>query len=255
MKITLTTFVLLVFGLSNLQAQNSVEDKIKTVRAKQLKLRNSKDTSTWFKEKMSYDLNSDQEKVIMTKGIYNYPKYGLISKFTGTGNGGRSTIRMPIKLQDKQIVYSYFTMNENELYPKVKSQGEIFFAIITVTDVNATNYKAPLNISSRNHPDYLGEGYIRSNDTQIDFMAFTTPDKGNFAIVNKRIFDLSHGAILLIAPQIDGTLRSMQLKEESQVINPDATSFEDLKFDSFVRTDLLRRDDVIDFFTDTNVKF
>src|SRR5210317_592547 len=103
MKITLTTLVLLFLGLSNLQAQNSVEDKIKKVRTKQLELRKSKDTTTWFKEKMSYDLNSDQEKVIMTKGVYNYPKYSLISKFTGLGSGGRAMMRMPIKFQDKQI--------------------------------------------------------------------------------------------------------------------------------------------------------
>lgn len=254
MKITLTTLVLLVFGLSNLQAQNFVEDKIKTVRAKQLELRNSADTTTWFKEKMSDDLKLDLEKVIMTKGVYNYPKYNLLSKFTGLGAGGRSAMLMPIKLQDKQIVYSFFTMNKNELYPKVKSQGEIFFAIITSADVKAANYKAPSHIFSRNHPDYLGEGYIRSNDTQIDFMAFTTPDKGNFAIINQRIFDLSHGAIILIAPQKDGTLRSMQLNETPQIINSDATSFETLKFDVFVNDELLKRQNIIEFFTNPNVK-
>lgn len=253
MKIIITV-VFVFIGFSNLHAQDPLEKRIKEVRAKQLELRNSKDSSVWFKEKMSYDLNSHQEKVIMTKSIYNYPKYNLISKFTGLGSGGRAMMRMPIKFQDKQIVYSYFTMNENELYPKVKSQGEIFFAIITVTDVNATNYKAPLNISSRNHPDYLGEGYIRSNDTQIDFMAFTTPDKGNFAIVNQRIFDLSHGAILLIAPQKDGTLRSIQLKEAPQIINSDAMSFEELKFDVFVNDDLLKRENIVEFFTNPNVK-
>lgn len=253
MKTIITTSILIVLAFTNLKAQESINKRIEEARTKQLELRNSQDEDTWFKEKIDYDLNNDSETIVMTKGVYNYPKYSLISDFSGLGTGGRASVKMPITLGNKEIVYSFLTMNKNELYPEVTSDGQVFFALITVADVQASNYKAMANVSSRNHPDYLGEGFIRSEETQIDYIAFTTPDKGNFAIVNNRIFDLSHGSIILIAPQKDGTLRSMQLKEDPQIVNSDAKTWEELKFDNFVREDLLKRDKINDFFTNSDV--
>jgi hypothetical protein len=66
--------------------------------------------------------------------------------------------------------------------------------------------------SSRNHPNYIGQGSINTKGNRIDFISFLTADRKNFAIVNLRLFDLDQGRIILIAPQQDGSLRSMQIE-------------------------------------------
>jgi len=64
---------------------------------------------------------------------------------------------------------------------------------------------------SRNHPDYLGQGFIKTKNSRIDFLAFQTAESNNYAIINTRIFDLGLGKTVLIAPQKDRTLRSLQI--------------------------------------------
>lgn len=64
--------------------------------------------------------------------------------------------------------------------------------------------------SSRNHPDYIGQGSINTKENRIDFISFLTADRNNYAIVNLRLFDLNQGRIVRIAPQKDGSFRSMQ---------------------------------------------
>jgi hypothetical protein len=251
------TFCLLTFLFlfsTTLSAQTIDDLAMKEIRLKQLELRNSQDSSTWYVEKMELDLNSDTEGYVMNYGVYPYPRYDLLGKFKGLGVGGRAGVRYPIELNGKQIVYTFFDMNPSPFYPEIKKDRQVFFTIITVADTNAENYYAPSRVVSRNHPDYLGEGVIRSGETEIDYMVLTTPDNGSMAIVNQRIFDLKYGNIVLIAPQEDGTLRSLQLKEAPLHINEDAQSFEELVFDNFIREDLLSREAVIDFFTNDEVK-
>ncbi len=43
-------------------------------------------------------------------------------------------------------------------------------------------------------------------------MAFLTANRDEFAVVNMRLFNLKLGRIILIAPQKDHSLRSLQLK-------------------------------------------
>ncbi|HLT52514.1 MAG TPA: hypothetical protein VKZ97_01395, partial [Flavobacteriaceae bacterium] len=71
---------------------------------------------------------------------------------------------------------------------------------------------------SRNHPDYLAQGFVKTKTQTIDYVAFTTAENTAYAIVNTRLFDLSFGKAILIAPQKDGTLKSLQIK------SPDLTS-------------------------------
>ena len=68
MKITITVFAIF-FGLTSLMAQNPIEQKTKEVRAKQLQLRNSNDSSDWQVDKMDYDLKTKGEKIVMTEGV------------------------------------------------------------------------------------------------------------------------------------------------------------------------------------------
>ena len=72
-----------------------------------------------------------------------------------------------------------------------------------------------------NHPDYLGQGFVKTKDNRIDYLAFQTPENNCYAIVNARIFDLKYGKTILIAPQKDKTLRFLQ-KNQGKIIASDS---------------------------------
>jgi hypothetical protein len=93
------------------------------------------------------------------------------------------------------------------------------------------------NISSRNHPHVIGEGLFKTAKSEIDYVAFQTADRNGYAIVNMRLFDLRAGRVVLIAPQKDGTLRSMQV---------DAPVFESKEVKNF-DTKLLKEPRVVKF--------
>lgn len=65
-------------------------------------------------------------------------------------------------------------------------------------------------ITNRNHPHHAGQGRIGIERKNIDYTAFLTADRNEYALVAMRLFDLRQGRLILIAPQQDGSLRSMQ---------------------------------------------
>ena len=71
-----------------------------------------------------------------------------------------------------------------------------------------------------------------------------TPEGNDYAIVNMRLFHLNYGNIIVIAPQKDGTLRSIQLNEEE--LNSDT-------LDDFIKSEILERPEIIEFLTNKGV--
>ncbi|MEM8523833.1 MAG: hypothetical protein AAGG68_04275 [Bacteroidota bacterium] len=65
-------------------------------------------------------------------------------------------------------------------------------------------------VSSRNHPYYVAQGKIESNHKPVDWTIIQIPDGKVYALVNMRLFDLSAGKLIIIAPQADKTYRSWQ---------------------------------------------
>lgn len=57
----------------------------------------------------------------------------------------------------------------------------------------------------------MGQGQFNTKDSKVDYIAFLTADRNNYAIVNGRLFNLRLGRTVLIAPQKDGTFRSMRI--------------------------------------------
>ena len=79
---------------------------------------------------------------------------------------------------------------------------------ITYDDVNIEGI-------SRNHPDVVSEGYVRISPTdKVDFVSFRAANNDAYAIVNMRLFNLNDGCIVIIVPQEDGSLRSMQIQPD-----------------------------------------
>ena len=175
-------------------------------------------------------------------GVFPVPKYDLsIDSFEGLGNSGDWK---GFNLKNKKIIYHslYVKKNKfnNDSIPFVSNK--VYFSIIVLTDsIDLKNYShTNVSISSRNHPHYIGQGFIRTKQNEVDFAAFITADDNSYAIVNMRLYDLRIGRIILIAPKKDGTLRSLQI---------DSAEMSSEEINNYIKDILTNNKKVIDFFT------
>ncbi|KAB1228607.1 hypothetical protein [Chryseobacterium viscerum] len=126
-----------------------------------------------------------------------------------------------LKLQGKRIVYISFVENKWGALNshKVKNKDRVFFTILVLTDfIDDKEYtSSKMNIVSRNFPDVIGQGFVKTSNNKIDFSAFTTLEKEDFAIVNMKLYHLKYGNVILIAPQKDGSLRSLQINNTTDL--------------------------------------
>ena len=193
------------------------------------------------------DLEPIKEREPIRYGAFPVPHYNSLLGFNYRGGGAvdnrmaRSLPDYRITVKDKEIVFASFWMGNSPLY-KEEKRNKAFFTIISVIDtVDVNNFAiGATRLISRNHPDYTGEGSFISKDNKVEFVAFATPDKGSFAIVNMRLFHLEYGNIILIAPQKDGSFRSLQIQGS---VPPEEKSF------NYIESNVLKRAEVIEFLT------
>lgn len=80
-----------------------------------------------------------------------------------------------------------------------------YFTLLTIAD--SATQEDPIIASSRNHPNYVGQGRLNPGDrTQIDWVAMQTADGQAYAIVNGRLFDLRAGRVVIASPQPDSSV-------------------------------------------------
>ncbi|MFT3904391.1 MAG: hypothetical protein QM727_14570 [Niabella sp.] len=210
-------------------------------------LKNRQDSLMWDRELLQRDIESNKERVSspIRFGAFPVPKYGLLGKesFKGMGNGGNFS---GVDINGKKVLYSYFFVNRNALIQKFidTKPNEVFFTIIVLTDfIDTVSYThTRVHVISRNNPDYIGQGFFKTKSDEIDYTAFLTADRNGYAIVNMRLFNLKQGRIVLIAPQKDGSLRSMQIK---------SPILDDKELNDYIEK-LLKQEDVRQFFSDPN---
>ncbi|WP_312205801.1 hypothetical protein [Epilithonimonas hominis] len=239
--------ILFVFYVSFFSILNYAQDKElnSQIREKQLQIQNQ-DNALDFK-RMEKELS---EKDSINKGpftyeIFPYPDYDSISTktFSGVGTAGNF---YGINLNGKKIVYTSFSENKSKLNNyRVKENNRIFFTILVLTDFidekDFTSMKS--QIVSRNFPDVIGQGYIKTKKNTIDFSAFVTLENDEFAIVNMKLYNLKYGNLILIAPQKDGSLRSYQIRENQSLTSENLRTYLE---------QILKRQDVISFFINKN---
>jgi hypothetical protein len=233
----LTFFLLTLNGI----AQNTATGWNEILEKKHLQ--NRQDSTTWDLSLFQKDLknNKDEYKELpMAYGIFPVPKYELVGDYgwTGLGSGGYWK-----NCFGKTVVYSNFFVNKNESSKSFlgDKKDEVFFTIIVLTDfidsINYTHRKS--NIVSRNNPDFVGQGFIKTKENKVDYSAFLTANRDQFALVNMRLFNLKYGRFILIAPQTDGSLRSLQLS--SPILSSE-------EIDVYI-DDILKQKKVATFFT------
>jgi hypothetical protein len=177
-------------------------------------LTNRNDSTTWDQEKFENDKQFIGLEDIgpFENGAFPVPNYDLIGKGSFKGLG---TLSEEFQLNDKNILMNGFYIGKNELnkYRLNTMKNEVFFQILVLTDtIDNVNYKLnQSSVTSRNHPDYLGQGFIKTKNNRIDYLAFQTAENNNYAIINARLFDLNYGKTILIAPQKDKSIKSLQI--------------------------------------------
>ncbi|MEW7277776.1 hypothetical protein ABW636_04195 [Aquimarina sp. 2201CG1-2-11] len=173
-----------------------------------------RDSSSWDQRIFKMDLKYFEEKKI-SQGIFPVPKYDLVGEksFIGLGYDGNFK---GLAIHNKHFLYNCFYAKKNKFNKSfIKDiEQDVFFIIVVSTDFIDTqkfSHSSSL-ISSRNHPNYLAKGYYKTKKNTIDFNAFISGDRDAYAIINERIFDLTIGKMIVIVPQKDGSLRSMQIE-------------------------------------------
>lgn len=213
------------------------------IRVKQIE--NINNPALWNMKRMKADIAPINDHYPIRNGAFPVPYYNSLGYNYGGGGSisnhfSRSLSKYRIKLDGKELGFTSFHIGNSPLYSK-NQRDKTFFTLITVIDtVNTKNFAiGGTAFLSRNHPDYGGEGSFMTKNNKVDFVAFTTPDKGSFAIVNMRLFHLEHGNIILVNPQKDGSFRSLQ-------INGDVPTNEEVY--NYLRNDILKRKNVVTFF-------
>lgn len=213
--LSITILSITIFSCSDRPSENKPENEQWNALKRAQYLRNRNDSTTWDKEKL---INDKQFIGIgdfgpFELGAFPVPNYDLIGEGSFKGLG---TLYEEFQLKDKTILMNGFSVEKNELNKgRIKNmKDEVFFQILILTDtIDTVNYKLNQStVISRNHPDYLGQGFIKTKNNRIDYLAFQTAENNSYAIINTRLFDLSFGKTVLIAPQKDKSLRSLQIK-------------------------------------------
>ncbi|EIJ39099.1 hypothetical protein JoomaDRAFT_2105 [Galbibacter orientalis DSM 19592] len=208
-RIITSLFIILLIACSKNQSVEKSNNKwSKTKRLKHIN--NTKDSMTWDMEMLENDkqLIEIGDFGPFELGAYPVPKYSLLGEESFKGLGNKSGV---FKLKDKTLLMNSFFIGQNELNKNRlnNKKDEIFFQIIVLTDtINNNNQSLVL---SRNHPDYLGQGFFKTKNNRIDYLAFKTADNTAYAIINTKLFDLNFGKTVLVTPQKDKTLRFLQL--------------------------------------------
>ena len=245
MKQTIIFFALLLLHSMYSFSQDLGTKTLEEIRVKQIE--NIKNPELWDMERMkNLDIQPINEREPIRFGAFPVPHYSSLG--FNYGGGGEVNNRMArslpdyrINVKDKEIVFASFHIGNSPLYEEEK-RNKAFFTVISVIDTVDTNNFAlgTARIISRNHPDYTGQGSFITKDNKVEYVAFATPDKGSFAIVNMRLFHLEYGNIILVTPQKDGSFRSLQIQGS---VPPAEGSFE------YIKTNVLQREEVIKFFT------
>lgn len=200
--------------------------------------------STWDTAMLKDDIEFAgwKSELPISLGAFPTPVYDRVGKgsFKGIGFYGQTKY-----IQGKSIAVASFVVNKspvNQGYIKPGKNNEVYFTIAVLTDkADTVNYTHTMNnVVSRNHPDYIGQGYVKYANLKVDYTAFLTAGRNSYATVNMRLFDLKNGAFILIAPHKDNSLRSLQMQVP-------ALSTDDVE--SYIDS-LFKQQKAINFFTE-----
>ncbi|GAB1307429.1 hypothetical protein KH5_01120 [Urechidicola sp. KH5] len=98
----------------------------------------------------------------------------------------------------------YKNVEMNHLFNSDSTIYELnYFSIVTIDFNNNEHVIA----TSRNHPNYIAQSSLNiGTESNVDWVAFQTPNKGAFTIINGKFFDLKFGKTIICAPRKDDSV-------------------------------------------------
>jgi hypothetical protein len=187
------------------------------------------DPASWDRRMLDADRPQpkDPPSAPLASGAFPVPEYDLVGRDSCRGNGFLFT---ETPWHAHYVLGSALFVGRGPVNEKFieDRKDEVFFHVLVLSDkkIRPEDGNTRSDISSRNHPHVIGQGLFKTAKSEIDYVAFQTADRNAYAIVNMRLFDLRAGRVVIIAPQKDGTLRSMQVQtpvlESKQVKDFDA---------------------------------
>jgi hypothetical protein len=246
----IATFFLWIISNTYAQKVTQETNEMWNYEIEKQHLLNREDSLTWDYSMLGEDIEwieFGKETKPFRYGIFPVPKYDLLGEGTFRGMGFGMNYR-ELDNKGNDLFYTFFYVQKNKLtekYLPVDKSDEVFFTIIVLSDmVDTVDYSHARNqMMSRNNPDYIGQGLIKTQNDEINYMAFLTAERDEYAIVNMRLFNLKNGRTILIAPQKDGSLRSMQLQSEQVLSAEDIEKYID---------EILMQENVKKFFANKN---
>lgn len=167
--------------------------------------------ATWDQKMLEEDVATAQflqkeglELGPMPFSAFPTPEYDSIQPFFGVGGHTfrENTTLGPIR----STLFHYKASAEDTTH-------RVFFQIIVADALpDSVEQAAQYVIISRNHPNYLGQGFIKMPTETVEFVAVTTTQQQAFAIINSRLFDLQFGTTILIKKHPKGYLMSKQVQ-------------------------------------------
>lgn len=248
MRYPLTLLFLTLFCTCG-RAQNTFPVLTESQRKAHLERR--EDSTAWNRKMLAEDLeyiDFFEDVGPMRPGVFPEPDYDLIGEGSFDGVFSSGTIWKPDTIANKAVGFISFGVGKNAWHRPFMGAdtNQVFFTLVTVIDtLDADGH--PLETSlvlSRNNPDVMGECAIRNTVGTVECIAFITAENDRYAIVNMRLFNLKYGDVIVVAPQRDGSFRSLQIKAEPR--NKAANK-------RFITDDVLRRKEVLALLTNKGV--
>jgi len=211
-------YIRLVVCLISISLHGFSQDTIKVWEQFQKQhLRNQEDSTTWSNELLQRDIGdsvSSRKSRPFVIGAFPVPRYDLAGYFRYKGAG--SKLGSYSNYQGKKLAYHYYFKNKTEATKDILNgkASETFFIIITLVGGSDTTQdeRGGSLMLSRNNPDVVCQGFFSAqNNDEVDYMAFITGNRSEFAVVNMKLFDLKNGRTILVAPQKDHSLRFLQV--------------------------------------------
>lgn len=175
------------------------------------------DTATWNHKFLAMDKNifggkNRKEWERLPQEILPFP---VIDYGHGATGCGELFLTEPFKMTCSYFLIGKHDYNQAEFPPG--QTHRIFFNLLVLSDtLDTLNFTVVENyVTSRNHPDYVGEGQIKTRNMNIEYVTVHRPDQTAFAVVGTKFFDLQLGNTIVVAPQQDGSVRFMQLKHSA----------------------------------------
>ena len=158
--------------------------------------------------------------------------------YESAGNANESST---IDFNGKKLITESISLgkdkhNAHRFKDKTKIDEIVFTIIVLSNEIDSTQTSF---VSSRNHPNYIAEGTIKSSNKPIDWVSIQNADDSAYSIVSMRLFNLNFGQVVIVAPQKDDTLRFLQIQREF-------LSSEDLE--DYLR-ELIKKDKIKTFLT------